>query len=114
MSVVADVERVLCSCFSNVLLLALPAFDQVDHIPCLAGGCSTYVEGLVGGCAPNVGVHLDVLQVRQRLVPQGLLPLAGWSPAGLSSALTGRLFFIRAVKLGRFGWYVMTSGILLL
>ena len=37
----------------------LPPFNQVDHVPCLAGGCSTYVEGLVGGCTPNVGARLD-------------------------------------------------------
>ena len=83
------------------------------------------------------------LQVRQHLVPQGLLPMAGCSPAGLSSALTkrSRRFFgrrqairghsgmalfrwleacstgrssARAVKLGRLGWYVTTSGTLVL
>ena len=62
MSIEADVEGVLC--FSNVLLSALPAFDQVDHIPCLAGSCSTYVEGLVDGCAPKVGTRLECLQMR--------------------------------------------------
>ena len=43
MSIEADVEGVLC--LPNVLLSALPAFDQVDHVPCLSGGCSMYVEG---------------------------------------------------------------------
>ena len=47
MSVEADVEGFLC--LSNVLLSALPAFDQVGHVPCLAGGCSTYVDGLFRG-----------------------------------------------------------------
>ena len=55
MSVEADVEGV--HCLSNILLTALPAFDDV---PCLAGSCSTYVEGLVGGCALNIGACLDV------------------------------------------------------
>ena len=32
----------------------------------------------------------------------------------LEACSTGRLFFVRAVKLGRLGWYVMTSGALLL
>ena len=31
------------------------AFDQIDDIPCFASGSSTYVEGLVRGCAPIVG-----------------------------------------------------------
>ena len=53
-------EGVLC--FSNILLSALPAFNQADHVPCLAGSCSTYIEGLVGGCAPKVGSRLDVAE----------------------------------------------------
>ena len=36
-------EGVLC--LSNILLSALPGFNQVDHVPCLASGCSMYVEG---------------------------------------------------------------------
>ena len=31
-------------CLCNVLLSELPAIDQVDHVPCLAGGRSSYVE----------------------------------------------------------------------
>ena len=58
MSIESDVEGVLC--FSNVLYSVLPAFDQVDRISCLAGGCSTYVEGLVVSCAPKVSTRLDV------------------------------------------------------
>ena len=58
MSIKADVEGVLC--LSNVLLSALPAFDQVDHIPCLAGGCSTYVEVLFRGRTSEVSARLDM------------------------------------------------------
>ena len=32
----------------NVPLTALPTFNQVGHVPYLAGGCSTYAEGLFG------------------------------------------------------------------
>ena len=39
MYVEADVEGVLC--LPNVLFTALPAFDKVNHVPCLADGCST-------------------------------------------------------------------------
>ena len=81
-------EGVLC--LPNVLLSALPAIDQVDHVPCLAGGHSSYVECLVSGCTSKMVPVWIWLQVRQRLVPQGLLPLASWSPAGLSSALIKR------------------------
>ena len=28
-----------------ILLPASPAFDEVDDIACLAGGCSSYMEG---------------------------------------------------------------------
>ena len=60
MTVEADVEGFLC--LSNILLTALPAFDQVDHVPCLAGGCSTYmyVEGLFPGRTSEVGARLDM------------------------------------------------------
>ena len=49
----------------SLQLSALPAFDQVDHVPSLqvytgSCSCSMYVEGLVGGCAPNIGARLDV------------------------------------------------------
>ena len=44
----------------NVLFSALPAFDQVDHVPRLAGGCSTYVEGLFRGRTSEVGARLDM------------------------------------------------------
>ena len=57
MSIEADVEGVLC--LPNVLLMALPAFDQVDHVPYLAGCCITYVEGLFGGSNSEVGANLD-------------------------------------------------------
>ena len=56
MSVEADVEGFFF--VANVLLLALPAFDQVDHIRCLAGGCSTYIEGLFRGRTSKVGARL--------------------------------------------------------
>ena len=58
MSIEADVEGFLC--LSNVLLSALPAFDQVDHVPCLASGCSTYLEGLFRGRTSEVGARLDM------------------------------------------------------
>ena len=47
-------------CLPNVLLSALPAFDQVGHVPCLADGCSTYVEGLFRGRILECGAHLDM------------------------------------------------------
>ena len=53
MSIEADVDGFLC--LPNVLLLVLPAFDQVDHVPCLAGGCSMYVEGLSRGRTSDPG-----------------------------------------------------------
>ena len=55
MSIEADVEEVLC--LPNVLLSALPEIDQVDHVPCLAGGRSSYVECLVSGCTSKSGAH---------------------------------------------------------
>ena len=58
MSIEADVEGVLC--LSNVLLSAFPALDQVDHVPCLAGGRSSYVECLVSGCTSKSGAYLDM------------------------------------------------------
>ena len=61
MSTKADVEGFLC--LPNVLLSALPTFNQIDHVPtvaCLAGGCSTYVEGLFCGRTSEVGAHLDI------------------------------------------------------
>ena len=97
---------------------------------------STYIEGVILRKLVPVWIWL---QVRQCLVPQGLLPLAGCSLAGLSSAWTKRsqgsfvvgrlseviwgwLFsggwkhvaVVRTVKLESFGWYVTTSGTLLL
>ena len=57
MSIEADVEEVLC--LPNVLLSALPEIDQVDHVPCLAGGRSSYVECLVSGCTSKSGAHLS-------------------------------------------------------
>ena len=131
-------------CLSNVLLLAFPAFDQVDHVFCLAGSCSTYVEGLVGGCDPKGGACLDVAAGEAasgatRTASTGWLesswlelcfdqevPKVLWSSVGyqgpfgdgffrrLEACSTRRLFFSRAVKLGRLRWYVTTSGILLL
>ena len=58
MSIEADVEGVLC--LSNTLLSALPAVIQVDHVPCLAGGRSSYVECLVSGCTSKNGAGLDM------------------------------------------------------
>ena len=58
MSIEADVEGVLC--LSNVLLAALPAIDQVDHVPCLAGGRSSYIECLVRGCTWKSDARLDM------------------------------------------------------
>ena len=68
MSIEVDVEGVLY--LPNVLLSALPAVIQVDHVPCLAGGRSSYVECLVSGCT-SVPVWIW-LQVRQRLVLHNL------------------------------------------
>ena len=59
MSIEADVEGVLC--LPNVLLSALPAFDQVDHVPFLVGGCSVYVECLFRGRTLEVGARLDTV-----------------------------------------------------
>ena len=56
MYIEADVVRVLC--LSNVLHSALPAIDQVDHVPCLAGGHNSYVECLVSGCTLKSGARL--------------------------------------------------------
>ena len=85
MSIEADVEGVLS--LSNVLLSALPAIDQVDHIQvAVARTLNAWFMVALQKVMP-VWIWL---QVRQRLVPQGLLPPAGWSPAGLSSALTKR------------------------
>ena len=58
MSIEADVEGVLC--LPNTLLSALPAIDQVDDVPCLAGGRSSYVECLVSGCTSKSGSRLDM------------------------------------------------------
>ena len=58
MSIEVDVEGVLC--LPNVLLSALPAIDQVDYVPCLAGGRSSYVECLVSGCTSKSGARLDM------------------------------------------------------
>ena len=44
----------------NVLFSALSAIDQVDHVPCLAGGHSSYVEGLVRVCTSKSDARLDV------------------------------------------------------
>ena len=77
-SVEADVEAFFVS--PNVLLSALPAFDQVDHVPCLAGGYSTYIEGLFRDRTSEVGARLDM--AAGEAASQGLLPLAGCSPAG--------------------------------
>ena len=75
MSVEEDVDGDLC--LSNVLLSVLPAFNQVDHVPCLADYCSTMLKAwLVVVLRKLVPVWIR-LQVRQCLVPQGLLPLAG-------------------------------------
>ena len=60
MSIEADVEGVLCLPNVPVLLAALPAIDQVDHVPCLVGGCSSYVEGLVRGCTLKSDARLDM------------------------------------------------------
>ena len=57
-SIEADLEGVLC--FSRILLLASPALYEVDDIARLAGGCSSYMEGLVSGgtlkCFPSLNV----------------------------------------------------------
>ena len=47
MSIEADVEKVLG--FSHILLLASSALDEIDDIVRLAGGCTSYVEGLAWG-----------------------------------------------------------------
>ena len=48
-SVEVDMEGILC--FSHVLLLASSAFNKIDDIAGLAGGCSSYMEGLASGGA---------------------------------------------------------------
>ena len=58
MSIEADVEWVLC--LPNVLLSALPAIDQVDHVPYLARGRSSYIEGLVRGCTLKSDARLNI------------------------------------------------------
>lgn len=58
-SVEADVEGVLC--LPHVLLLALPALNEVDYILCLAGGHGTYVKEAAVGCAVDSGAFLDVV-----------------------------------------------------
>ena len=58
MSIEIDVEGFLC--LPNILLSALLAFNQVDHVPCFASGCSTYVEGLFRGRTSEVGARLDM------------------------------------------------------
>ena len=47
-------------CLPNMLVSALPALNQVDKVPCLAGGCTMYVEGLFHGRTSEVGDHLDM------------------------------------------------------
>ena len=48
MSIQADVEGVLS--LANILLVALPAFDEVDDVPRLAGGRGASVVASPGGC----------------------------------------------------------------
>ena len=91
MSIETDVEGVMC--LPNVLLSALPAFDQVDHVPCLSGGCSMYIKVCFMVVLRKLVPVWIRLQVRQCLAPQGLLLLAGCSSAGLSSASTKRSRF---------------------
>ena len=52
--------RGFCVSLPNVLLSALPAINQVDHVPCLADGCSSYIECLVSGCTLKTGARLDM------------------------------------------------------
>ena len=54
----ADVEWILH--LSYILLMVLPAFNHVDGILSLAGGCSSYSEGSSGCCTPEGGTCLDV------------------------------------------------------
>ena len=48
-------------CLSHILLLALPALNEVDYILGIADGRDTYVEEAAGGCASNSGAFLDVV-----------------------------------------------------
>ena len=58
MSIEVDMEGIRC--FSHILLLASPALDKIDDIAGLAGGCSSYMEGLASGgankCLPRTNV----------------------------------------------------------
>ena len=55
MSIEVDVDGVLD--FSHILLPTSPALDEIHDIARLAGGCSSYMEGLAGGsiceCLPS-------------------------------------------------------------
>ena len=59
MSIQADVEGVLS--LANILLVALPAFDEVDDVPRLAGGRGASVVASPGGCAPDGCSRLHVV-----------------------------------------------------
>ena len=121
--------------FLHRTAFGISAFSQVDHVPCLAGSCSTYVEDLVVSCAPKVGTRLDVVAGEAvsgatwtastgwlesgwlELCLNHEIPKVLWSSVGYQGPFgdgffrrseacsTGWLFFIRAVKLGRLGWY---------
>ena len=72
-------EGVLC--LTNVLLSALPAIDQVDHVPYLAGGRSSYVECLVSGCTSKSGARLDMAAGEAASVATGATS-TGWLESG--------------------------------
>ena len=59
-------EGVLC--LSHILLLASPALYEIDDITCLAGGCSSYMEGLASGGAHKCLHGTDVLACEAMLV----------------------------------------------
>ena len=86
LSIKADVEGFLC--LSNVLLSALPAFE-IMFLVLQVAVAHTLKVCFVIVLWKLVPVWIW-LQVRQRLASQGLLPLAGCSPVGLSSAMTKR------------------------
>ena len=69
MSIQADVEGVLS--LANILLVALPAFDEVDDVPRLAGGRGASVVASPGGCAPDgcSRLHVVIQATKQEMDP---------------------------------------------
>ena len=75
MSIEADVEGV--QRLSHILLLASPAFYEIDDIAHLAGGCGSYVEVLAGGGTHECVSSPDVLTCEAASVVAWTAPLVG-------------------------------------